>query len=116
METDTDRYIREQEALGVVLIQVENVLDDYSRHLIGRTVQVAFGDRFEKHTRNGYYVWVFDPDNPQIRQRLRMPVCGKIVQGKYKQIYFAGGIFHGTYGPMGAVGKGIRSGRAFRGR
>ena len=101
--TDVDRFKAEQAGKGVVVVLYK-----------GERVKVAFGSRWEKHTRYRFVASFEDPETGWLESAVFSE--GDIVEGRYRDIYFPPRAFAGTYGPMGAVAKGIRSGKAFRGR
>ncbi len=99
--TDKERYKAEQAKKGLVVVLHK-----------GKRVKIAFGDRWEKHTRHKFSAYFEDPDTGRLdiatfRGR-------DIVEGKYQDIYFPPSVHVGSFGPSGAVAKGIRTGKAFR--
>lgn len=91
-------WLRRQLAQGLVVVEIE-----------GQRGVVLYGDR---HSGKPYAQVLFD-DGVTKSVRLSKD-C--LVFGYLRQIYYPGGIRAGTYGIMGAIAKGIRSGKVFRGR
>jgi hypothetical protein len=91
-------WLRGQLAQGLVVVKVDN-----QRGI------VLYGDRI----RGKPYAWVLFDDGATKSVRLSRD-C--LVFGALRQIYYPGKIRAGTYGAMGGILKGIRSGKAFRGR
>jgi hypothetical protein len=91
-------WLGRQLAQGLVVVKVDD-----------RRGIVLYGDRH----RGKPHAWVLFDDGVTKSVRLSRD-C--LVFGAIRQIYYPGRIRAGTYGIMGAISKGIRSGRAFRGR
>jgi hypothetical protein len=113
--TDKEQFMQEQEKLGLVLIEIDSTFAP-TPEIKGKTLKVLFGSRWEKHTRQKFEAYVRDPDTG-LDYIVRLPLHGKIVQGKYQQIYFPIAPFAGgSSSMMGRISKGLRSGKVFRGR
>lgn len=100
MQTDLEQILAAQDERGFVEVLYKN-----------QRCKVAYGDRWEKHNRYRFRAWVRCQDG---RLELGLFSESDIVAGKYKDIYFPLAPRLGSSSLMGAVGKGIRNGRAFR--
>jgi hypothetical protein len=91
-------WLRRQLAQGLVVARIDNQLG-----------LVLYGDRHNGRP----HAWMLFDDGSTRRARLSKD-C--LVFGSISRIYYPPKIRVGTYGVMGAIAKGIRTGRAFRGR
>ena len=135
MSTDIEQHCAEQKKKGKVTVRILPVAPVLRQRLAssperdkdwnlefrvqheGQTFEVAYGNPWERRTRDSCTVYVLD-ENRRLRDLRICDFLGDavIVEGYVRSIYFPPLPFCGKSSLMGGIGHSIKSGKCFRGR